>query len=100
LPCGHEVGTLPDLSSLSSILTPFLFPQALQLDSSTSLKPKRKTLPVESTESAILEQNKNWNKRSSLIRSSRHGRACPGHPDAKSCGASQTGITGTRPVMT
>jgi hypothetical protein len=59
LPGGHEAGTLPDLSSLSSILTPFIFSQALQLDSSTSLKPKRKTLPVESTESAILEQIKN-----------------------------------------
>jgi hypothetical protein len=31
---------------------------------------------------------------------SRHGRACPGHPDAVRCRASGIGITGTSPVMT
>ncbi|MFL5164523.1 MAG: hypothetical protein ACJ8CZ_19075, partial [Microvirga sp.] len=30
----------------------------------------------------------------------RLGRACPGHPDKVRRGASWTGITGTRPVMT
>jgi hypothetical protein len=30
----------------------------------------------------------------------RHGRACPGHPDKVRLGASWTGITGTKPVMT
>ena len=31
---------------------------------------------------------------------SRHGRACPGHPDAVRRGALRIVITGTRPVMT
>ena len=31
---------------------------------------------------------------------SRHGRACPGHPDAVKRHAFPTEITGTRPVMT
>ncbi|MFL5131176.1 MAG: hypothetical protein ACJ8DD_13665 [Microvirga sp.] len=30
----------------------------------------------------------------------RHGRACPGHPDAVRRSALRIGITGTRPVMT
>jgi hypothetical protein len=30
----------------------------------------------------------------------RHGRACPGHPDAKNAELFAIGITGTRPVMT
>jgi hypothetical protein len=97
LPCGHEVGTLPDLSSLSSILTPFLFPQALQLDSSTSLKPKRKRLSVESTESAILEQIKNQSNRSSLSLLS--WPSLPGDPDDAGRGTPPIRITGTRPEM-
>jgi hypothetical protein len=31
---------------------------------------------------------------------SRHGRACPGHPDRKSAAFHAVGITGTGPVTT